>query len=143
MSDTRKDGLAVVVVGVDGGNPALNASAWAAGLARREQARLVLVFMEPVASPAYWTPIPLPGAAEVSTEFVEELRRNAARYLDSTGVPWTVEHRRGAAANGLEAIAEEYRAGCIVIGRSRDGGSMGSVAKALINLATRPVVVVP
>jgi nucleotide-binding universal stress UspA family protein len=138
-----KDGLAVIIVGIDGGSPALNAAAWAAGLARRERARLVLVFMEPVASPAYWTPIALTGAAEVSTEFVDELRNSAARHLKSQDVSWTVEHRRGDAATGLEAIAEEHRADCIVIGRSHEGGSMGSVAKALINLATRPVVVVP
>jgi nucleotide-binding universal stress UspA family protein len=59
-------------------------------------------------------------------------------------VRWEVVHHRGDAAHGLEAIAEELRADCIVIGRSHDGtGALGSVARTLINLATRPVVVVP
>ena len=40
-------------------------------------------------------------------------------------------------------VAEEVRADCIVVGRSHDGGALGSVARTLINLATRPVVIVP
>jgi nucleotide-binding universal stress UspA family protein len=52
-------------------------------------------------------------------------------------------HHRGEPAHGLETVAEERRADCIVVGRSHDGGALGSVAKSLINLAHRPVVVIP
>jgi nucleotide-binding universal stress UspA family protein len=139
-----KDGLAVVVVGVDGGGPGINAAAWAAGLARRERARLVLVYVEPLTTAGYWTPIPLADNTDAGTAFVEGLRHNAALFLDSQGVRWEVVHHRGDAARGLEKVAEELRADCIVIGRSYDGtGALGSTAKTLINLATRPVVVVP
>jgi nucleotide-binding universal stress UspA family protein len=139
-----KDGLAVILVGVDGGGPSMNAAAWGAGLARRERAALVLVYVEPLSNPAYWTPVPLGDTADSGVAFVDELRGNAARYLKTQGVRWEVVHHRGDAARGLEAVAEEVRADCIVIGRSHDGtGSLGSVARTLINLATRPVVVVP
>jgi nucleotide-binding universal stress UspA family protein len=138
-----KDGLAVIMVGVDGGDPAINAAAWAAGLARRERARLVLVYVEPLTSPAYWTPIIAAGAIDAGVAFVDELRRNAAEYFGSQGVRWEVVHYRGEPAHGLEAVAEEVRADCIVVGRSSGRGAVGSVAKTLINLATRPVVVIP
>lgn len=147
MSDFEigKDGLAVIVVGVDGGGPSINAAAWAAGLARRERARLVLVYVEPLTSnPAFWAPVPLGEITDAGAAFVDELRRNAAKFLESQDVVWEIVHHRGDAAHGLEAVAEEMRADCIVIGRSHDGaGALGSAARTLINLATRPVVVVP
>ena len=94
--------------------------------------------------PGYWTPVPLAGTTDAGAAFVDELRRNANRYLGSQGVRWEIVHQRGDPAHGLEKIAEEHRADCIVVGRSGEGtGALGSTAKALINLATRPVVVVP
>jgi nucleotide-binding universal stress UspA family protein len=138
-----KDGLSVILVGVDGGGPGINAAAWAAGMARREKARLVLVYVEPLANPAYWTPNPVAEVAEAEVAFVDELKANADRFLTPQRVQWEVVHHRGDPAHGLESVAEELRADCIVVGRSHDGGALGSVARTLINLATRPVVIVP
>ncbi|MCT2586088.1 universal stress protein [Actinophytocola gossypii] len=132
-----KDGLAVIVVGVDGGERAQNAAAWATGLARRERARLVLVYVEPLTSPAYWSPIGMATAAEAASEFVQELRESAERYLDAVGVRWELVHYRGDPAHGLEAVAEDRRADCIVVGRG------GGVPKTLVTEARRPVVIVP
>lgn len=136
-SEIGKDGLAVIVVGIDGGDRAQNAAAWATGLARRERARLVLVYVEPLTSPAYWSPIGMATAAEAASAFVEELHQSAARYLDAVGVRWELVHYRGDPAHGLEAVAEDRRADCIVVGRG------GAVPKTLVNEARRPVVVVP
>ncbi|GAB3437048.1 universal stress protein [Actinophytocola sediminis] len=132
-----KDGLAVIVVGIDGGDRAHHAAAWATGLARRERARLVLVYVEPLTSPAYWSPFGMATAAEAAAELVHELRQNLARYLDTSGVHWELVHYRGDPAQGLETIAEDRRADCIVVGRGAD------VPRALVNEARRPVVVVP
>lgn len=132
-----KDGLAVIVVGVDGGDRALHAAAWASGLARRERARLVLVYVEVITGPAYWSPIGMASAAEAASAFVEEMRQAAAAYLDATGVQWELVHYRGDPAHGLETVAEDRRADCIVVGRG------GGVARSLVNDARRPVVVVP
>jgi nucleotide-binding universal stress UspA family protein len=136
-AEIAKDGLAVIVVGVDGGERALHAAAWASGLARRERARLVLVYVESITSPAYWSPIGIATAAEAATAFVDELHRAAAAYLDPAGVPWELVHCRGNAAHGLEAVAEDRRADCIVVGRG------SGVARSLVNDARRPVVVIP
>jgi nucleotide-binding universal stress UspA family protein len=139
-----KDGLAVIVVGVDGTPPSLHAAAWAGGLARRERARLVLVYVEPIASPAYWTAMGMAGATEAAAAFVDEIRKEAEAYLEHAGVSWELVHYRGDPAHGLEAVAEERRADCIVIGRSRHGGGLvGSVPKMLVKDAKRPIVVVP
>lgn len=135
--ETGKDGLAVIVVGIDGSDRALHAAAWAGGLARRERALLILVYVEALAGPAYWSPIGMATAAEAACAFVEELRRTAAAYLDQAGVRWELVHYRGDPAHGLEAVAEERRADCIVVGRG------GGVARTLVNEAHRPVVVVP
>lgn len=135
--EAGKDGLAVIVVGVDGGVRAQHAAAWASGLARRERALLVVVYVEPLGSAAYWSPIGMATAAEAANAFVAELRQLAVRYLDAAGISWELVHYRGDPAHGLEAVAEDRRADCIVVGRG------GGVAKSLINDARRPVVVVP
>ncbi|HEY7597863.1 MAG TPA: universal stress protein [Actinophytocola sp.] len=132
-----KDGLAVIVVGVDGGDRALHAAAWASGLARRERALLVLVYVEALAGPAYWSPLGMATAAEAASEYVAELHQAASAYLDQSGVQWELVHYRGDPAHGLEAVAEDRRADCIVVGRG------GGVTRSLVNDARRPVVVVP
>jgi nucleotide-binding universal stress UspA family protein len=136
--EVGKDGLAVIVVGVDGTPRALQAAAWASGLARRERARLVFVYVEQMTSPAYWSPFGMATAAEAASDMVAELRRTVADYLGATGVRWELVHHRGDPGHGLEKVAEELHADCIVVGR----GS-GGVAKYLVNDARRPVVVVP
>ena len=136
--EAGKDGLAVIVVGVDGTSSALHAAAWASGLARRERARLVFVYVEPLSSSAYWSPFGMTTAADTAGELLGELRRTITEYLGSIGVRWELVHHRGDPAHGLEKVAEEVHADCVVIGR---GG--GGVAKYLINDARRPVVVVP
>jgi nucleotide-binding universal stress UspA family protein len=132
-----KDGLAVIVVGIDGGDRSQHAAAWATGLARRERARLVLVYVEPLTSPAYWSPLGMATAAEAASALVQELRRAAAQYLDAAGIRWELVHYRGDPAQGLETVAEDRRADCIVVGRG------GEVPRTLVNEARRPVVVVP
>jgi nucleotide-binding universal stress UspA family protein len=135
--EVGKDGLAVIVVGVDGTPRALHAAAWASGLARRERARLVFVYVEPITGPAYWSPFGMACAAEAAGELVAELRRTIVDYLGAVGVRWELVHHRGEPGHGLEKVAEELRADCIVVGRG------GGVAKFLISEARRPVVVVP
>ena len=136
--EAGKDGLAVIVVGVDGTPHALHAAAWASGLARRERARLVFVYVEPVSGPAYWSPFGMVTAAEAADELIADLRRTIAEYLGTVDVRWDLVHHRGDPGHGLEKVAEQLHADCVVVGR---GG--GGVAKYLVNEARRPVVVVP
>ena len=76
-------------------------------------------------------------AAEAASALVQELRQNAEQYLNTAGIRWELVHYRGDPAQGLETIAEDRRADCIVVGRGAD------VPKVLVSEARRPVVVVP
>jgi nucleotide-binding universal stress UspA family protein len=63
--------------------------------------------------------------------------------LAERGIPWEILHGQGDPALVLEAVAEERRADCIVVGRSRRRGILGSVPKSLLAHASRPIIVVP
>jgi nucleotide-binding universal stress UspA family protein len=139
-----KDGVGAVVLGYDGSPPSTHAAAWAAGLARRENGLLLVVYVEALSSPAYWTALSGAAATEASAEYVQELRDQAGPLLDERGVRWEMLYGQGDPAKVLESIAEERRADCIVVGRSRHrGGLLGTVPKSLLAHASRPVVVVP
>lgn len=146
--DTRgfeiaKDGVGDLVVGFDGTDPSADALAFAVGLARREQARLVVAF---VGSPTVLSSLsPDPGAWESIRAIADELRERAAGVLGEFGVSWRFESRRGDVAHELEALAEEVKADAIVVGRSGSKMSrlLGSVAAGLLRGSRRPVIVVP
>jgi nucleotide-binding universal stress UspA family protein len=139
-----KDGLGTIVIGYDDTPPALNALAWAAGLARRDNARIVIGYVEVLASPAYWVSAGAVAANEAADEIVQEMHRRFEALLTPQGLEWELLHGKGDPAGVLEAIAEEHKADCIVVGRSRHrGGLLGSVPRGLLAKAARPVVVVP
>lgn len=139
-----KDGVGAVVLGYDGTPPSTHAAAWAAGLVRRERGVLLVVYIEVLSSPAYWTAMSGAAASDAAAEYVRELRDQAGPQLDERGVDWEMLYGKGEPALVLEAIAEQRRADCIVVGRSRHrGGLLGTVPKSLLAHATRPVVVVP
>lgn len=139
-----KDGIGAVVLGYDGTPPSTHAAAWAAGLARRDRGTLIVVYVEVLSSPAYWTALGSAAAIEAGDELVQELAKQAGPLLAERGVRWEMVHGQGDPATVLEAIAEQRRADCIVVGRARHrGGLLGSVPKSLLARATRPVVVVP
>lgn len=122
----------------------MHAAAWAAGLARRERATLLVVYVEALSSPAHWTAMSSAAATEASVEIVQELAAQAGPVLAERGVEWEMLHGQGEPAAVLEAVAEQRRADCIVVGRSRHrGGLLGSVPKSLLAHASRPIVVVP
>lgn len=49
-----KDGTGLLVVGFDGSGPSRNALAYAAGLARRDNAALLIAFVETLTSATLW-----------------------------------------------------------------------------------------
>lgn len=144
MFEIGKDGMGTVVVGYDESPPAVHAAAWAAGVVRRERGKLLIVYVEPLSNPAYWTSFSVSAAAQTAEDFVAELRAEADKVLTPQGIRWDLVHARGEPAAMLEQVAEQERADCIVVGRSRRrGGLLGTVPKSLLAHASRPVVVVP
>ncbi|WP_052422701.1 universal stress protein [Nonomuraea candida] len=133
-----KDGAGLLVVGFDGSGPSRNALAYAAGLARRDNAALLVAFVEALNTASLWffagSPILPDSAADLTDDLRDELR--------GAGVPWQFVSVRGDTARELEALAGSYRADAIVVGRSRSSWRR-SVATTLAKRARRTVLIVP
>ena len=142
------DGPAVILVGVDDSVTGLRAAAYAAGLARRQGARVVAVYVAPVggmalASPA--GPAVLAAETEAYEEIAKELADRADRMARELGIPVTFTLAHGDPYHEITRIAKETRADAIVVGASLKAGHrlMGSLAVRLVRAGKWPVTVVP
>jgi nucleotide-binding universal stress UspA family protein len=143
------DGPLVILVGVDGSPTSMRAGAYAAGLARRQQARLVVVYVGPVASLA--AAMPSTGAAiavsqgEAFDATADDLRRQVEGQAQERGIAATFVARRGDPFSELRDVAGEVRADAVVVGASAKAGHrlVGSVAVRLVRAGKWPVTVVP
>ncbi len=133
-----KDGAGLLVVGFDGSGPSRNALAYAAGLARRDDAALLIAFVEALYATPLWFWAGSPIIPDSTCDLTEELRDE----LRGAGVPWQFVSVRGDAARELETLASAYRADAIVVGRSRRSW-LGSVSSGLAKRARRTVLIVP
>jgi nucleotide-binding universal stress UspA family protein len=143
------DGPTVILVGVDGSPTSLRAGAYAAGLARRQGARLVVVYVGPVASLA----AAMPGAGgavvvahdEAFDETSDDLRRQVEGQAQERGIAAAFVVRRGDPFSELRRVAGEVRAEAVVVGASAKAGHrlVGSVAVRLVRAGKWPVTVVP
>jgi nucleotide-binding universal stress UspA family protein len=139
------DGPDIIVVGVDGSPTSLRAGAYAAGLARRQNSRVVVVYA--VAPPAIAGMAPSASGSieqsmiEAADELGEQVRAGAAH----TGL--AVEYRavRGDPYTVITRTADELRADAVVVGASTRAGHrlVGSLAVRLVRAGRWPVTVVP
>jgi nucleotide-binding universal stress UspA family protein len=136
-----KDGSGLLVVGFDGSGPSRNALAYAAGLARRDGAALIIAFVETLDSAAMWFFAGSPIIPDSFGDLTEDLRAE----LSGIGVPWRFVRVRGDTARELETLAAACMADAIVVGRSRSMWHTfaGSVAVGLAKRAQRTVLIVP
>ncbi|MFH8841726.1 universal stress protein [Streptomyces sp. NPDC017868] len=140
------DGPKVIMAGIDGSASSLRATAYAAGLARRQNALLALVYVQPVIPAGVALGAPVTGATEeIAEDLVEEIRASAERVKDLWQVRWEFHTFRGDAYAGLVQAAEELTADAVVVGASESAGHrfVGSVAVRLVKSGRWPVTVVP
>jgi nucleotide-binding universal stress UspA family protein len=139
------DGPKVIVAGVDGSETSLRAGAYAWGLARRSEARLILVHVSAVAAMSTLTPGGAAVMREASDEVAAELRAEVERAFKMEAVRYEFVTEVGDAYSVLARIADENRADAVVVGASTQAGHrlIGSVAVRLVRAGRWPVTVVP
>jgi nucleotide-binding universal stress UspA family protein len=141
-----RDGPSTIVTGVDGSRTALRAAAYAAGLARRQSSRLVVVFVatRPPMEGMSMGPAPL-SVQELFGETIAELRAEIERRHRELGIPITFEVRLGDPFTELKQAAADARADVVVVGASESAGHrlIGSLAGRLVRAGRWPVTVVP
>jgi nucleotide-binding universal stress UspA family protein len=142
------DGPSVILVGVDDSTTSSRAGWYAAGLARRQRARIVAVFVSPVAS--FGGAGPGGAALTVAKEeafraSVEDMRGRAETMASELGISITFRAARGDPYTEICRIADEVRADAIVVGASAHAGHrfVGSLAVRLVRAGKWPVTVVP
>ncbi|MEU9716786.1 universal stress protein [Streptomyces sp. NPDC047976] len=140
------DGPKVILAGVDGSESSLRAAAYAAGLARRQNALLALVYVQPVLAGGAALGAPVADTTgEIAEGLVAEIRASAERLKGIFEVRWQFHTFRGDPYAGLVSAAEELRADAVVVGASEQAGHriVGSVAVRLVKAGRWPVTVVP
>jgi nucleotide-binding universal stress UspA family protein len=138
----------VILAGVDESVTALRAGAYAAGLARRQGARLVAVYVQ---APGSYMITSSAGAsvlaaeAEAHGEIAKELSAQVDERARELGVAMTFITTQGDPFHEISRIAQETRADAIVVGASLKAGHrlLGSLAVRLVRAGKWPVTVVP
>jgi nucleotide-binding universal stress UspA family protein len=142
------DGSVVILVAMDESVTALRAAAYAVGLARRQGAQLVAVYVAPTASVAMASPQGAPIAAatrQLHNEIARALAEQTAVKAREFGVPLSFAAVSGDPHRQITRVAAEIRADAIVVGASLQAGHrlIGSLAVRLVRAGKWPVTVVP
>ena len=143
------DGPTALVVGVDGSPTSLRAAAYAAGLARRQHTRLVIVYARK--QPAALISIADHGGIAVREllDAQDEVERQLRDAMQAQSGHWQIDAqlvvRDGDPMTVLSDVAKEVRADAVIVGSSTSMGHRiaGSLAVRLVRSARWPVTVVP
>jgi nucleotide-binding universal stress UspA family protein len=140
------DGPRLILAAVDGSDTSMRAAAYAAGLARRQNSQLVLVYVHQTSGALSAT---IPGAAalaiETSASIVGQIRQDILIHGPRLGIDVTLVERRGSPYQEIAGLADELHADALVVGASMQAGHriVGSLATHLVRSARCPVTVVP
>jgi nucleotide-binding universal stress UspA family protein len=137
--------FSTIVVAMDGSDGCRPAVPVAADLARRYDAKIVIVHVdERIAAKGGVVPV------EVNEDEIQRDLREQANQLSEQGIETAVEIRRvllGGPAHVIEEVADQIGADLIVMGRRGHspvvGLLLGSVTLRLLGISRRPVLAVP
>jgi nucleotide-binding universal stress UspA family protein len=145
MFELGTDGPTKILVGVDGSETALHAGAYAAGMARRQGSRLIVLYIAPTGGFAAGMAATAGALIATHDDIANDLERQVDDACKRLGVPMSFVRRRGNPYLELVRVAEELRVDAIVVGASMQSGHrlVGSLAGRLVRDAKWPVTVVP
>jgi nucleotide-binding universal stress UspA family protein len=145
VRDQYRDGPDVLLVGVDGSDTSLRAAAYAAGMARRQHARLVLLYVRPFSAVPGIEAGAVTSMQEAHDAVAAELRKNAEEQAPRLGIDVVVVERDGNPYTEIVRLAGEIQADAVIVGASTKAGHrfVGSLAVHLVRASRWPVTVVP
>ena len=139
------DGPRVIVAAVDGSTTSMRGAAYAAGLARRQGAELVVVFVGTISAMANFVPAAGPALSEAAHEMATDLRQQIEQAADRGAVKARFIERRGDPYSEIAAVCADVLADAVVVGASTSAGHrlVGSLGVRLVRAGRWPVTVVP
>ncbi|MDD7965255.1 universal stress protein [Actinomycetospora lemnae] len=139
------DGPGTILVGVDGSITSLRAGAYAAGLARRQHAHLLVVTVATTSSLAAMAPGALAVLSDTAEQLAAEVQDEAKRYLEDLALTGELIRVQGDPYAEIVRLADERRVDLVVVGASTSAGHriVGSLAGRLVRAGKWPVTVVP
>ncbi|HEU5268282.1 MAG TPA: universal stress protein [Jatrophihabitans sp.] len=139
-----RDGPSSILACVDGSPTSLRASAYAAGLARRQQSRLVAVYVVNMVLTAM-TPDLTGAMVEAQDALADTVRADVESGAAYSGIPVHFLLARGDPYAEICRIAERERVDAVIVGASAHAGHrlVGSLAVRLVRAGKWPVTVVP
>jgi nucleotide-binding universal stress UspA family protein len=139
------DGPRVIVAAVDGSTTSMRAASYAAGLARRQAAELVVVFVN--AGSALANLIPEAGllANDAQHAVADDLRRQVVDGAKRVGIRARFVEVKGDAYTEISRICTDVLADAVIVGASTSAGHrmVGSLGVRLVRAGRWPVTVVP
>jgi nucleotide-binding universal stress UspA family protein len=138
------DGPRKILVGLDGTETSMRAAAYAAGLARRQGAKLIALYVHNLGLAAM-TPESAAAVRTGNNATVEELRADIEKQAPALGIQIVLVERDGNPYNEIVRLATELRVDAVIVGASTQSGHrlIGSLAVHLVRDAKWPVTVVP
>jgi nucleotide-binding universal stress UspA family protein len=145
MYELGTDGPSLILVAIDGSDASMRAGAYAAGLARRQGARIVCVYVGQISGIAAGMPTAVGALIQMHDSVARNLREQIEEQAPRLGVHVTFVERRGDPYTEIVRVAEEMRVDAVIVGRSSHRGHRfaGSLAVRLVRDAQWPVIVVP
>ena len=139
------DGPRVIVAAADGSVTSLRATSYAAGLARRQSAELVVVFVNSGSAMANLIPEAGLLANDAQVAVAAELRQQVVDGSRRAGIRARFVEVKGDAYTEISRICTEVLADAVIVGASTSTGHriVGSVGVRLVRAGRWPVTVVP
>lgn len=135
----------MLLVGVDGSDTSLRAGAYAAGMARRQRARLVVLYVRPFSAVAGFSAGAATSMQEAYHSVAADLRQTAEEQGARLGIDIVFVERNGNPFAEIVRLADEIQADAVIVGASTKAGHrfVGSLAVHLVRASRWPVTVVP